>query len=145
VLPLLASLFHNNEGSLTRAVSDDKLGDAIRGNTYAMILHSITRTLALRSHELLHSVKGYHALLEVLPSLPFPGLQHASITAPAPNRDGSRLKADFFLRLAWSPPSRRATGSGPAVPAMRRALGADKDVRTTEKTSDQAPAWIEMA
>ena len=69
MVQFLARLIHNQEGSLTRIVSDESMVEAVRGDTYAVIMHSIRRSLVLQLHDLLKPTEGYRGLIEVLPHL----------------------------------------------------------------------------
>lgn len=66
IMELLARLIYNQDGSLTRVVSDESIPELVCGDIFAVIIHSIRRSLALRVHELLKSTGPYRAMIQVL-------------------------------------------------------------------------------
>jgi hypothetical protein len=65
----VAGLIHNQEGSLTRLASDESILELVRGDVFAVIIHSIGRRLALQLHEVLKSTEHYRGMIQVLPHL----------------------------------------------------------------------------
>jgi len=69
IVTFVARLIHNQEGSLTRVVSDESIIKAVRGDIFAVIIHSIGRSLTLRLHEGLKSTEQYRGMIQILPHL----------------------------------------------------------------------------
>jgi hypothetical protein len=65
----VARLIHNQDGSLTRVVSDDSVVELVRDDVFAVIVHSVGRSLCLRLHELLKPIEQYRGMVQVLPHL----------------------------------------------------------------------------
>lgn len=92
---LIAQIVHNQEGSLTRVVSDESIAEMARGNIFAVIFDSIDRSLTVRLHDLLKKVEPYRGLVQVLPHLP----RHRQVFGGCP----PSLRLEAKTLFVWSP------------------------------------------
>jgi hypothetical protein len=65
----VARLIRNQKESITRIISDESIVELIRGDIFAVIIHSIGRSLALQLHESLGSSERYRGMIQILPQL----------------------------------------------------------------------------
>ena len=91
---LIAQIIHNQEGSLTRIMSDKSIAEMARGDIFAVIFDSIDRSLTLRLHNLLKDIEPYRGLVQVLPHLPW----HRQVFGDCP--PSMRLEAKSLF--VWS-------------------------------------------
>jgi hypothetical protein len=110
IVPFAARLIHNQEGSMTRVVSDESIVEMVRGDVFAVIVHSIRRSLAVRLHELLKSTDEYRGFIQILPHLAI----HRQIFGFCP----PALRLERKSLFIWSPEDSDSAVESYDEPAM---------------------------